>query len=369
MAAKRVFQPIKVGNMQLEHRISMAPLTRFRARDDHVPSELVKKYYAQRGSAGGTLLITEATFISPRACGYRNAPGLWTQDQINGWREVTDAVHAEKSFIFNQLWALGRVADPEVLGEKGFQVHGPSNIPYESNKVAPIAMTKDDIQAYVKEYAQAAKNAIEAGFDGVEIHGANGYLIDQFWQECSNDRADEYGGSPENRARFGLEVTKAIVAAIGDSKKVGMRLSPFGTFQGMKDQDPIATFSYIVQELQKLDLAYLHLIESREDFSTSPAAEFSHATQENDALIKIWGKDKPIIFAGGFTPAKTDLVLEQDYPDYQALVAYGRHFISTPDLVQRLRTGTELNKWDRTTFYGGGAIGYTDYPFAEEVKA
>ena len=235
----RLFQPLKIGNVELSNRIVLAPLTRFRADDDHVPLPFVPEYYAQRGSYPGTLLVTEATFIAPQAGGFSNAPGIWSPAQIASWKNVTDAVHKKGSFIFLQLWALGRAADADQLkaelGEKGV-VKSASNIPFKGG-ATPQALTEEEIHEYIGLYAQAAKNAIEAGFDGVEVHSANGYLIDQFLQDVSNDRTDAWGGSIEKRARFGLEVAKAVVEAVG-AEKTGIRISPFSVFQGMKMKEP-----------------------------------------------------------------------------------------------------------------------------------
>jgi NADPH2 dehydrogenase len=258
----KLFQPLKVGKIELQNRIVMAPLTRLRADGDHVPLPFVAEYYAQRASVPGTLLITEATFIAPAAAGYGNVPGIWTAEQIAGWKPVTDAVHKKGSFIYLQLWALGRAADPENLKKEfGKKVVSASDIPFEGG-ATPTPLTEEEIWEFVGYYKQAALNAIEAGFDGVEVHGANGYLIDQFLQDVSNNRTDAWGGSVEKRARFGLEVTKAVVGAIG-AERTGIRLSPYSPFQGMKMADPVPQFSYFVEHLKPLKLSYLHVVESR----------------------------------------------------------------------------------------------------------
>jgi len=370
MSHDRLFQPLKLGHLKLNHRIVMAPLTRFRADEQHVPVDIVKEYYAQRAAIPGTLLISEATFISPQASGYNNVPGIWNDAQIAAWKGVTDAVHAKGSFIYLQLWALGRVAVPKNLErETGgpYPVVSASAVPVEQNGRVPKALTVEEIKSFVAHYAQAAKNAIAAGFDGVEIHGANGYLVDQFWQDVCNQRTDEYGGSIEKRARFGLEVTKAIIEAIGDSKKVGIRLSPWSDFQGMKMDDPVPQFLHIIKELKKLDLAYLHLVESR--LSGDAATGVYHAvTHENDPLVEAWGdQGGPIILAGGFTPAKAREVVTKIYTGDNICIAFGRHFISTPDLPFRLQRGIEFNPYDRATFYKKmSPDGYTDYPYSQE---
>jgi NADPH2 dehydrogenase len=240
----------------------MAPLTRLRADDAHVPLPFVAEYYAQRASVPGTLLLSEATFIAPHGGGLGNVPGIWNSEQIAAWKTVTSAVHAKGSFMFLQLWAMGRAGSAESLDKEfGLTVPSASDIAFEGGD-KPVALTEEEIWNFVGYYKQAAINAIEAGFDGVEVHGANGYLIDQFTQDTCNQRTDGWGGSIEKRARFGLEVTKAVVAAVG-KEKVGIRLSPYSHFQGMKMKDPIPQFEYFAGELKKLGLAYLHLVESR----------------------------------------------------------------------------------------------------------
>lgn len=224
----RLFQPLQVGPNKLSNRLVMAPLTRFRAEDNHVQLPFVKEYYEQRACVPGTLLITEATFISPAASGYPNIPGIWNDDQIKAWKEVTDAVHAKGSFIWLQLWALGRAANPEVKQAEGTgDLVSASDYRMTDNSPQPRPLTEDEIQQYIKEYGQAAENAVKkAGFDGVEIHGANGYLIDQFTQDVSNRRSDQWGGSVENRSRFALEVTKSVISKVG-AERTGIRLSPW----------------------------------------------------------------------------------------------------------------------------------------------
>ncbi|KAJ9664043.1 hypothetical protein H2198_000546 [Neophaeococcomyces mojaviensis] len=375
MSSDRLFKPLKLGNLQLNHRIVMAPLTRFRADDKHIPIDIVAEYYAQRAVVPGTCIITEATFISPRASGYKNVPGIWNDTQVMAWKNVTDAVHAKGSFIYLQLWALGRVAESKNLvdAEGGpYKVVSASEVPVkpvEDGGHVPHALTHDEIKVFINDYAQAAKNAMTAGFDGVEIHGANGYLIDQFWQDVCNKRTDEYGGSIEKRARFGIEVTKAVIEAVGDSKKVGMRLSPWTNFQGMKMDDPIPQFLHIITELKKLDLAYLHLVESR--ISGGPADGIYHAvTRQNDPFVELWGDQAPIILAGGFTPDKAKEVVGDVYTAENVCVAFGRYFISTPDLPFRVQQQIDLNPYDRSTFYKKcSPDGYIDYPFSKEWLA
>jgi NADPH2 dehydrogenase len=367
----------------------MAPLTRFRADDKHIPIADVRDYYAQRASTPGTLIIAEATLISPRASGMANVPGIWSPEHIAAWKTVTEAVHAKKCFIFLQLWALGKRSDPELLkqAEGGpYQLVSASAIPLPDKAVPlpnaravedtgprfPHALSVDEIQLFIDDYGSAAKNAIAAGFDGVEIHGANGYLVDQFLQEASNCRTDGYGGSISHRSRFGLEVTKAIIAAVGnDSKKVAMRLSPWSEFTGGATDavDPVPQFSHVISELKKLDLAYLHLVESRYAGDTATAA-YDALTRRNDPFIEIWGSQAPIILAGGFTPATAKVVTEELHRDRDVCVAFGRYYISTPDLPYRICQGISPNPYDRATFYTKmSPVGYTDYSYSPQYLA
>lgn len=365
MAEKtNLFKPLRLGRSQLSNRIALAPLTRFRADDNGVPmQDLVPEYYTQRASVPGTLLITEATFIAPQAAGYASTPGIWSQAQIEGWKAVTKAVHDKKSFIYLQLWALGRASDLKGLRK----VAGPdaklvsaSDIPLEGGE-KPTPLTEDEIQWYIGQYARAAKNAIEAGFDGVEIHGANGYLVDQFIQDVSNQRTDRWGGSVENRARFALEVAKAVTEAVG-SDRTGIRLSPFSDFQSMRMADPKPQFSYLVRELKKYKLAYIHLVESR----VSGNADVE-ATEKINFLVDIWDNQSPVLLAGGFRPASAVAAVDEEFPNRDVVVVFGRFFISNPDLVFRLQKGIELASYDRGTFYNPGKPdGYITYPFSKE---
>ncbi|KAI1445005.1 NADH:flavin oxidoreductase/NADH oxidase family protein [Annulohypoxylon stygium] len=364
--SSRLFQPLKIGNANLQHRVVMAPLTRFRADANHVPLPFVKDYYQQRGSVPGTLLITEATFIAKEAGGYPNVPGIWNKEQIAAWKEVTDAVHAKGSYIYVQLWALGRVAKPAIAEAEGFQVKGASPIPQAEGETVPTELSVDEIKRFVGHYAQAARNAVEAGFDGVEIHGANGYLVDQFIQDNSNQRQDQYGGSIENRARFALEVTSAIVEAIG-ADKVGIRLSPWSKFQGMRMKDPIPQFTYVINGLKKLKLAYLHVVQSYVEESDADIESSKQITFALDA----WENTSPVLVAGGFRAESGKRVVDNIFKDKDVAVVFGRYFISTPDLPFRIQKDLPLTPYDRNTFYNPGATeGYIDYAFSEEfVKA
>ncbi|KAE8447548.1 Chanoclavine-I aldehyde reductase fgaOx3 [Mollisiaceae sp. DMI_Dod_QoI] len=365
--SSNLFKPMKLGNVQLQNRIVMAPLTRFRADDDHVPLPFVPEYYAQRASAPGTLLITEATFIAPQAGGYANAPGIYSQAQIDSWKRVTDAVHAKGSFIYLQLWALGRAATlsqlKKELGEHA-EVKSASDIPFEGG-AKPTPLTVAEIKEYVGLYAQAAKNAVEAGFDGVEVHGANGYLIDQFLQDVSNNRTDAYGGSIENRARFGLEVSKAVVDAIG-AERTGIRMSPFSDFQGMKMKDPKPQFSYYTAELKKLKLAYIHVVESR----ISGNAEHEPTADKVQFLVDLWDNQSPVLIAGGFTANSAQRAVDVEYAGKDVGIVFGRYFISNPDLVFRIQKGIEFTDYDRDLFYNKKQRhGYTDWAFSKEFQA
>ncbi len=360
-----IFDPIKIGRSELSHRLVLAPLTRYRANLSHVHGDLAVEYYSQRASVPGTLLITEATFISARAGGDDHAPGIYTADQIAAWKRVTDAVHAKGSFIFCQLWALGRVAQKEVLEREvgpGWLVSS-SAVPMEEGAETPRELTEDEIWSYIGDYAQAGKNAIEAGFDGVEIHGANGYLIDQFTQDTCNRRTDSWGGTIANRSRFGLEIAKAVIDAVG-ADRTGMRLSPFSDFQGMLMTDPVPQFSHLIQNLKNLHLSYLHLVESR--VSGNADVEGTHKI---DFAVEIWGKTTPVLLAGGFQPESARNAIEEKYKEYQVLVVFGRYFISNPDLVFRVKKGLALSRYNRETFYvPESREGYVDYPFSREFE-
>ncbi|KAF8603017.1 putative NADPH2 dehydrogenase chain OYE2 [Ceratobasidium sp. AG-I] len=368
-ATSKLFTPLELGDLVLAHRVVMAPLTRFRADKDHVHQDLAVEYYGQRAEEPGTLIITEATFIAAEAGGYDNIPGIWSDAQIAAWKKVTEAVHNKRSYIYLQLWALGRAADPKVLEKEGLPYVSSSSTPL-GDKPAPKELSKEDIKRYVELYTQAAKNAVfKAGFDGVEIHNANGYLIDQFLQDKCNKRTDEYGGSVENRARFTLEVVDAVTAAVG-SKKTGIRFSPWGKFQDMRMEDPIPTFSYVIKELAKryTDLAYIHLVEPV--VSGDSDVEHAHDTgsaehpDSNKFARELWGT-RTYLSAGGYKP---ESAIEAANKLGNAGIVFGRYFISNPDLPKRLRDGIPLKHYNRDTFYSQGPAGYTDYPRAKEAK-
>lgn len=366
MSNSKLFQPLKVGNMTLQNRIGMSPLTRFRASDEHVPGPLIAKYYAQRASAPGTLLVSEATFMSAISGGYDNVPGIYNQAQIDGWKQVTDAVHEKGSYIYCQLWDLGRAASPKVAERDGFKVKSASAVPMEEGGNVPEALTLEEVRQKVLDYAQAAKNAVAAGFDGVEIHGANGYLVDQFIQDVSNQRTDAYGGSIENRSRFCVEVVEAVVKAVG-ADKVGIRLSPFGVFQGMGMKDPRPQFLDVLRKIREHKLAYVHFVRSQIAGNQDVQAKSEDSL---DWALDAWTVS-PVLIAGGFTDAEdAKVVLDGEFKDHDVVAMYGRYFISTPDLVFRLKEGIPLEKYNRDTFYlPKSETGYIDQPFSKEFEA
>ncbi|EPS98168.1 hypothetical protein FOMPIDRAFT_1165705 [Fomitopsis schrenkii] len=347
-----LFQPTAVGSFALAHRVVLAPLTRFRAQPDGAPGAHTATYYAQRAVVPGTLLISEATFIAPFAGGYRGVPGLWSEAQVEGWKRVTQAVHERGSRIFCQLWALGRGADPAVLDEGGF--------PYVSVSGICLSAVIDMLSAYVDAYASAARNAVRAGFDGVELHGANGYLIDQFLQDVSNNRTDAYGGFIENRARFALEVIEGVSNSIG-AERTAIRFSPWNDVQDMRMKDPKPQFAYVVSQIAQRfpTLAYIHVIESRVSGFLLVQRE-PPPDETNDFIREIWSP-RPLISAGGHT---RESALE--FSAKGDLVAFVRLFISNPDLPLRLAKDLPLAKGDRGTYYTPGPEGYIDYPFADD---
>ncbi|KAG2199240.1 hypothetical protein INT47_010615 [Mucor saturninus] len=359
MSTPALFSPIKIGKNQLEHRVVLAPLTRFRADENAVPTDLQVEYYAQRATKGG-LLITEATFITHKAGSYPHAPGIYSQDQIAGWKKVTDAVHAKGGVIYLQLWHIGRAAMSAHIGEQpvsssdiaitGVNLLG---LPQEKPRALSIPEMKDLLQ----DYRQAALNAIEAGFDGVEIHSANGYLLDQFINTSCNNRTDIYGGSIENRCRFPLEVVDTVVEAVG-AERTAIRFSPWSEFQDMKDDTPYETWGYLCKSLQEKhsDLAFVDFIEPRADFCVDV---YTKQADTLEPFRQTW--KGPMISAGGFT-FNTERAFEVAEKTGN-MIGFGRLFIANPDLVERLRNGWPLNKYNRDTFYTNSAEGYTDYPF------
>lgn len=373
MTDSKLFAPLRVGSMELGHRIAMAPLTRLRANDGHVQQPLATEYYTQRASVPGTLLIAEATLISPAHAGMPHGPGIWTEEQITAWKAITDAVHKKGCSMICQLVAPGRAADAEILEKEGFRLLSSSAVSMPGSgftektglKPVPKQMTESEIHDCIADFSRGAQNAILAGFDGIELHGANGYLIDQFLQDTCNKRTDSWGGSIENRSRFGIEVAKACAEAIG-AEKVGFRVSPWSPFQGMRMEDPVPTFSYLTEQLRNLGLGYLHIIESRVNNNVD-----CESTESIEFLLDIWGTMNPVLLAGGYTPANVWDAADVKYNGFEVIFVFGRYFLSNPDLVYRIREGKELNGYDRSTFYVRGKTeeeGYTDYPYAEESK-
>ncbi|KAH9939776.1 NADH:flavin oxidoreductase/NADH oxidase [Epithele typhae] len=362
MSTPALFTPIRVGDITLAHRVVLAPLTRYRNDDAHVPTELGLEYYTQRSSVPGTLLITEATYISPQSSGQPNAPGMYNDAQIASWKKITDAVHKNGSFIYLQLWALGRAARPALFNKEfpDYPFVSASDIPLKDQPgYTPRPLTIDEIKEYVQWWATAAKDAVErAGFDGVEIHGANGYLVDQFLQDVSNTRTDAYGGSVANRARFALEVVDAVAAAIGASK-TAIRLSPWSLYQDMRMEDPVPTFTHVVEQIKQRhpDLAYLHVVSVGGPGGKPPADP-----KQNDFIYDLWAP-RPLITTGGFDRESGIETAEKT----GQIIGYGTAFLSNPDLPFRLRENIKLNDPDYSTFFTAKtAQGYTTYPFSEE---
>jgi N-ethylmaleimide reductase len=362
---KTLFTPIRVGPLTLSHRVVMAPLTRLRSRvPGDVPVELMAEYYGQRTSQGG-LLISEGTPVSIGGRGYLGAPGIYSKEQIAGWRRVTETVHASGGYIYLQLWHVGRVGHidmtngelpvaPSVLPFEGIVVTAKGFVPASRHRALEIG----EIPGLIDDFVRAAENAMAAGFDGVELHGANGYIFDQFLQDGTNKRTDAYGGPIENRARLLFEALDAIVAVWGGGR-VGIRLSPSTEYNSMFDSDPEHTFGYVAERLNQYELAYLHIIEPRvKGIETIKEGQPPVASAQ---LRKIYKGN--ILAAGGFDPQSAEAIIERGDAD---LVAFGRYFISNPDLPKRIRLGLPLNPYDRETFYNNDAHGYTDYSFYDD---
>jgi 2,4-dienoyl-CoA reductase-like NADH-dependent reductase (Old Yellow Enzyme family) len=345
-----LFDPITIGDITLKNRIIMAPLTRARAIGGaRVPNALMAKYYEQRASAG--LILSEATSVTPQGVGYADTPGLWSDEQVEGWKEVTAAVHKAGGVIFAQLWHVGRISDPELLN--GDAPVAPSAIAAEGHVSllrpmraypVPRALETEELAGIVAAYKKGAENAKKAGFDGVEIHGANGYLLDQFLQDKTNQRTDNYGGSIENRARLMLEVTDVCIEVWG-ADRVGMHLAPRRDAHDMGDSDPAATFGYVARELGKRKIAFICAREAVGEDSLGPLLkkEFGGVYIANESMDK----------------QTAQKLLDAGTAD---AIAFGKAFISNPDLPRRLQTEAPLNEWKPETFYGQDGVGYTDYP-------
>jgi 2,4-dienoyl-CoA reductase-like NADH-dependent reductase (Old Yellow Enzyme family) len=344
-----LFDPITIGDITLKNRVVMAPLTRSRASTGRVPNALMARYYEQRASAG--LILSEATAVTPQGVGYADTPGLWSDEQVEGWKQVTAAVHAKGGVIFAQLWHVGRVSDPSFLnGEppvssSAIAANGNVSLlrplrPYP----VPRALDTAEIPGIVAAYKKAAENAKKAGFDGVEVHGANGYLLDQFLQDKTNQRTDQYGGTVENRARLMLEVTDACIEVWG-ANRVGMHLAPRRDSHDMGDSTPAETFGYVARELGKRKIAFIAAREAVGEDSLGPLLkkEFGGIYIANEKLDKQGAQQ----------------MLESGAAD---AIAFGKDYIANPDLVQRLASDAPLNAWHADTFYAGGETGYIDYP-------
>jgi N-ethylmaleimide reductase len=367
-----LFSPLQVGPYHLNHRLVMAPLTRMRAEQaSFAPRAMNAEYYGQRATPGG-LIIAEASPVMAAGRGNPATPGIYSEQQIKGWREVVDAVHAKGGLIFLQLWHVGRVSHSSFQPGGGLPV-APSAVPiaglttmtaqgkaepYET----PRALETDEISDVIESFRQGAINALKAGFDGVEIHGANGYLIEQFLQSHTNLRTDQYGGSIENRTRFLLEITQAVIEVWG-AERVGVRLSPYGVANGSGEADPMPLYSHVIQSLDPLGLAYLHFIEPRS--SGAGRAEVNHQNVPSAMVLfrPIWSG--VLISAGGFTGETAEAAIAAGHAD---AIAFGRIFISNPDLPRRLKHGYPLTPYNRATFYGGEETGYTDYSAYDELK-
>ena len=352
-----LFESVQLGPYRLANRIAMAPLTRSRASPAGVPTPLMAEYYTQRASAG--LIVAEGTNISPQARGYAWTPGLYTREQVEAWRPVTAGVHGRGGRIFPQLWHVGRISHPSLQPGGALPV-APSAIRPQATAytdrgfqpcVTPHALTVAEITGIVEQYRRAAANALAAGFDGVEIHAANGYLIDQFLRDSTNQRTDGYGGSREKRARLLLEVVSAVVAACG-AERVGVRLSPLSPVNGAAlDSDPAGTYGFVVERLSELEIAYLHVIEGVTQGPREVPGGFDLQTLRR-------------AFSGCYMANNgydLRLALEARRRNLADLISFGRLYIANPDLVERFRCGAPLNEPDRATFFGGGAAGYTDY--------
>ncbi len=364
MTSPTLFSPLSLGALSLAHRVVMAPLTRMRAlQPGNIPGPLNAEYYAQRATKGG-LLIAEATQVSTQGQGYPATPGIHTDEQVAGWRLVTDAVHAKGGLIVLQLWHVGRTSHSS-FHNGALPVSASAIRPAGQTMTAgwqmadtetPRALDLSEIPALVQSYADATTRARAAGFDGVELHSANGYLLDQFLQDGSNHRTDAYGGPIENRTRLTLQVLDAIAGA-WSADRVGIRLSPHGTFGDMSDSDTKGLFAHLIGEINKRHIAYLHLIEPRATLAGGSDASMENAPDVVATYRGLFAGG--VIAAGGFTAESADAEVATGRSD---AVAFGRLFISNPDMVERLRTHSPLTRYNRDTFYGGGEVGYTDYP-------
>jgi N-ethylmaleimide reductase len=356
-----ILEPYKIGDLELKNRMVMSPMTRSRSLTKNIPHELASLYYTQRASAG--LMITEGVQISPEGIGYVHTPGNYTQEQQTEWKKITKAVHEKGGLIFLQLWHVGRVSHssfhdgklppaPSAIGIVGKTYTAEGLKEFET----PREMTITEIKQTIQDFKNAAQDARNVGFDGVDIHGAFGYLIDEFLCSGTNQRTDEYGGSVENRSRFGLEVIEAVLE-VWDSKRVGIKLSPSNLFNGMKDDNPPETFGYFISKLNDYNLAYLHLMEPQSDVSHLP----NYITNVAEFFRPLY--KGTLIANAGMTKEKANKLIENGTAD---LVSFGSLFLANPDLTKRFELDAPLNEPNRKTYYTGGETGYTDYPFLDE---
>lgn len=358
-----LFTPYSLGELSLPNRIVMPPMTRSRSsQPGDVPNDLMATYYAQRASAG--LIVSEGTWISPLGKGYAWTPGICTEAQIAGWRKVTDAVHAAGGRIFAQLWHVGRLSHNSLLGgqspvsSSALQAAGVNVFIVEADGTpgfaqasVPRTLSVAEIHDIVDQYRQAARHAMAAGFDGVELHAANGYLVNQFIDSNANNRTDEYGGSLENRLRFLKEVSQGLVEAVGDASRVGIRLAPLTTLNGCSDDDPETTYSAAAQLLNHIGVGYIHIAEA--DWEDAPLMPLAFKQRLREAYKGCF------IYAGHYTAERANTAIAEGWAD---LIAFGRPFIANPDLPERLRLGAPLTAADRSRFFGGNETGFTDYP-------
>jgi N-ethylmaleimide reductase len=369
-----LFSPLQIGPYRLQHRLVMAPLTRMRAdRSTFAPRPLNAQYYSQRATPGG-LIIAEASPVLVTGRGNPATPGIYSDEQIRGWRGVVDAVHAKGGVIFLQLWHVGRVSHSSFQPGGALPV-APSAVPITGDgmlamtadrKIVPYetprALETGEVKEIVQSFRQAAVNAMRAGFDGVEIHGANGYLLEQFLQSRSNLRTDQYGGAIENRARLLMEITLAAIDVWG-ANRVGVRLSPYGVANGSGEAEPMPLYSYVIKALDPLGLAYLHFIEPRSSGAGRAEVNWQNVPSAMVLFRPLWRG--VLISAGGFNGEAAEAAIARGHAD---AIAFGRIFISNPDLPRRLRHGFALTPYNRATFYGGDEAGYTDYPAYGELE-
>ncbi|MDB5485242.1 MAG: alkene reductase [Tardiphaga sp.] len=371
MTFPALFQPLQLGPYALRHRIALAPLTRMRADTTSLAARALNaEYYSQRATPGG-LIIAEASQVTPTGRGSPNTPGIHSNDQIAGWRQVTDAVHAKGGIVFLQLWHVGRASHSSFQPGGAVPVSAsaiaiPGNTRTASGAVAPYetprALETDEIAGIIESYRDGARNALEAGFDGVELHGANGYLLEQFLQSRSNRRTDRYGGSIENRSRLLLETTRAIIEVWG-ADRVGVRLSPYGVANDSGEADPMPLYMHVIGELAALKVAYVHFVEPRS--SGAGRAEVDHKDVPSACELFRPHWQGVLITAGGFDAASANAALAGGHAD---IIAFGRAFIANPDLPERVRHNVPFTPYDRATFYGGDAAGYTDYPVHDAAR-